>query len=57
MSSKNDVLIVEDSPAIGFLLKSYLEKLGYSEIHICVTGSSAVETFTDLVAFLVLHIF
>jgi len=49
LSSKNDVLIVEDSPAIGFLLKSYMEKLGYSEIHICVTGSSAVDTFNDLV--------
>jgi len=49
MSSKNDVLIVEDSPAIGFLLKSYLEKLGYSNIHICVTGSAAVATFNDLV--------
>ena len=50
MSSKNDVLIVEDSPAIGFLLKGYLQKLGYSQIHICVTGSAAVDTFTDLVA-------
>jgi len=50
MSSKNDVLIVEDSPAIGFLLKSYLEKLGYSEIHICVTGGAAVDMFTDLVS-------
>jgi len=49
MSSKNDVLIVEDSPAIGHLLKSYLEKLGYSEIHICVTGAAAVDTFTELV--------
>jgi len=49
MSTKNDVLIVEDSPAIGFLLKNYLEKLGYTEIHICVTGSAAVDTFTDLV--------
>jgi len=49
MSLKNDVLIVEDSPAIGFLLKSYLEKLGYSHIHICVTGSAAVATFNDLV--------
>ena len=49
MSSKNDVLIVEDSPAIGYLLKSYLEKLGYSEIHICVTGAAAVDTFTELV--------
>ncbi|MCH7647135.1 MAG: response regulator [Thaumarchaeota archaeon] len=49
MSSKEDVLIVEDSPGIGMLLKNYLEKLGYSEIHICETGSSAITTFTDLI--------
>ena len=49
MSSKEDVLIVEDSPAIGMLLKSYLEKLGYSGIHICETGSRAINTFIDLI--------
>ena len=49
MSSKNDVLIVEDSPAIGILLKSYLEKLGYTEIHTCDTGSSAITTFNELI--------
>ena len=50
MSSKNEVLIVEDSPAIGMLLKSYLEKLGYTEIHICTTGGSAITTFNELIA-------
>ncbi len=50
MSHENPVLIIEDSPAIGMLLKSYLEKLGYSQIHICETGSSAITTFTDLVS-------
>ena len=49
MSSKNEVLIVEDSPAIGMLLKSYLEKLGYTEIHICTTGNSAITTFNELI--------
>lgn len=49
MSSKNDVLIVEDSPAIGILLKSYLEKLGYTEIHTCTTGSSAITAFNELI--------
>jgi response regulator of citrate/malate metabolism len=49
MSSKNEVLIVEDSPAIGMLLKSYLEKLGYTEIHICTTGGSAITTFNELI--------
>ena len=50
MSSKNEVLIVEDSPAIGMLLKSYLEKLGYTEIHICATGNSAITTFNKLIS-------
>lgn len=50
MSSKNDILIVEDSPAIGILLKNYLEKLGYTQIRICDTGSSAIAAFNDLVA-------
>lgn len=30
------------------LLKSYLEKLGYTEIHTCETGSSAITTFREL---------
>jgi len=50
MSSKDDVLIVDDSPAIGMLLKSYLEKLGYTQIHICGTGSAAITTFDELVS-------
>ncbi|MCJ8306970.1 MAG: response regulator [Nitrosopumilus sp.] len=50
MSSKNDILIVEDSPAIGLLLKSYLEKLDYTDIHICTTGGAAITTFNDLIA-------
>ena len=50
MISKEDVLIVEDSPAIGMLLKNYLEKLGYTQIHTCDTGSSAIATFNELVS-------
>ena len=49
MSSKNVVLIIEDSPAIGMLLKNYLEKLGYTQIHTCTNGSTAIETFKELV--------
>ena len=50
MSSKDDVLIVEDSPAIGMLLKNYLEKLGYTQIYTCINGSAAIKTFKELVA-------
>ena len=49
-SLKNDILIIEDSPAIGLLLKNYCEKLGYDEIHTCVTGGSAISTFNELVS-------
>lgn len=49
MNSKNDILIVEDSPAIGILLKNYLEKLDYTKIHICNNGSSAISTFNELI--------
>jgi len=48
MSIKDDVLIIEDSPAICMLLKNYLEKLGYAQIHTCTNGSTAIETFKDL---------
>ena len=50
MIHKEDILIVEDSPAIGMLLKNYLEKLGYKSIHNCDTGSTAITTFRDLVS-------
>jgi len=50
MSKENAILIVEDSPAIGMLLKNYLEKLGYSEIQLCETGATAITAFNDLVS-------
>ena len=50
MSSKDNVLIVEDSPAIGMLLKNYLEKLGYTQIYTCINGSAAIKIFKELVA-------
>lgn len=50
MNSKNDVLIIEDSPAIGMLLKSYLEKLGYTQIHICSNGATGILTFKELIS-------
>ena len=50
MISKDDILIVEDSPAIAILLKNYLEKLGYVQIHICTNGITAIKTFKELVS-------
>lgn len=48
MTFKEDVLIIEDSPAITILLKNYLEKLGYENIHTCDSGSAAIQTFKEL---------
>lgn len=50
MVDKEDILIVEDSPAIGMLLKNYFEKLGYTSIHTCDSGSGAITVFSDLVS-------
>jgi len=47
---KDDVLIIEDSTAICMLLKNYLEKLDYSQIHTCNSGATAIEIFKELVS-------
>jgi response regulator of citrate/malate metabolism len=49
MASKDVVLIIEDSVAIGILLKEFLTKLSYSDIKITETGESGVITFRELV--------
>ena len=49
MNEKNSIVIVENSKAIGLLLKNNLEKLGYDQIHNCYTGYEAITTLTDLV--------
>ncbi len=45
------VLIVEDSPAVTMLLKSFLEKLEYSDIHTSDNGYNAVKKFKKRVDF------
>jgi len=49
MVSKDVVLIIEDSVAIGILLKEFLTKLSYSDIKITETGETGVSTFRELV--------
>ena len=43
------VLIVEDSPAVTMLLKSFLEKLEYRNIHTSDNGYTAIKEFKKLV--------
>jgi response regulator of citrate/malate metabolism len=42
------VLIVEDSPAVTMLLKSFLEKLEYSDVHTSDNGYNAIKQFKKL---------
>ncbi|MGQ0605497.1 MAG: response regulator [Candidatus Nitrosotenuis sp.] len=46
---EKDVLIIEDSPAIGILLKEFLNKLGMKKIHHCQNGKTGIESFRELV--------
>ncbi len=46
---EKDVLIIEDSPAVGILLKEFLNRLGLKKIHHCQNGKTGVETFKELV--------
>ena len=46
---KQHVLIIEDSQATAVLLKNYLNKMGYEEVHTCQNGKTGVGTFKDLV--------
>ncbi len=48
MTTKPPVLIVEDIPAVTMLLKSFLEKLDYRDIHSCDNGYTAVKEFKKL---------
>lgn len=43
------MLIVEDSPAVTMLLKSFLEKLEYADIHTTDNGYTAIAEFKKLV--------
>jgi len=44
-----DVLIIEDSPAVGILLKEFLTKLGLKNIHHCQNGKTGLSFFKDMV--------
>lgn len=50
MSSKNSVLIIEDSPAVGMLLAEFVRKLGYTDIKIAETGDAGTSLFKQFVA-------
>ena len=49
MTIKPPVLIVEDSKAVTMLLKSFLDKLEYPNVHSCNNGYQAIKEFKKLV--------
>jgi len=49
LTTKPPVLIVEDSQAVTMLLKSFLDKLGYSNVYSCNNGYAAIKEFKKLV--------
>lgn len=44
-----DVIIIEDSPAVGILLKEFLNKLSLKKIHHCQNGKTGIESFKEIV--------
>lgn len=48
-SEKKNILIIEDSPAVSFLIQEFLKKLGYDKINICASGKIGVKVFGELV--------
>jgi len=46
---EKDVMIIEDSPAVGILLKEFLNKLGMKKIHHCQNGKTGIESFRELI--------
>jgi DNA-binding response OmpR family regulator len=48
-SEDREVLIIEDSPAVGMLLKEFLNKLGFKKTRHCENGKTGIETFKEMV--------
>jgi len=49
MGTKDIVLIIDDSTAIGILLTEFLKKLEYVDVKTCTTGKSGLSLFKELI--------
>lgn len=49
VEEKKPIVVVDDSPAITLKLNSYLQKLGYKDIHTFGDGQSAIESIKKLI--------
>lgn len=45
---EREVLIIEDSPAVGIILKEFLAKLGFKKVYHCQNGKSGIDLFKDM---------
>lgn len=50
LAGKKAVLIIEDSKAVSMLLKDFLGRLGYSDVHTAEDGNKGLVAFKDLTA-------
>jgi DNA-binding response OmpR family regulator len=46
---ETEILIIEDSPAVGILLKEFLSKFGLKRIHHCQNGEAGMRLFKELI--------
>ncbi|HSD04711.1 MAG TPA: response regulator [Nitrosopumilaceae archaeon] len=46
---KRDIIIIEDSLTVATLLRDFLHKLGYQNIHICENGATGIRIFDEFV--------
>ena len=46
---EKEVLIIEDSPAVGILLKEFLTKLGFKKIRSCQNGKDGISAFKETI--------
>lgn len=44
-----EILVIDDSPAVGIFLREFLLKLGFQKIHCCENGKIGLEAFNELV--------
>lgn len=45
---ERDILIIEDSPAVGILLKDFLSRMGFKKIRHCQNGKAGIEAFKEI---------
>jgi hypothetical protein len=45
---EKEILIIEDSPAVGMLFKEFLNKLGFKKMHSCQNWKTYIDEFKEI---------